>query len=269
MMKTRIEQRFADLAVSGKKGFIAYITAGDPTLEATEDFVLRLADAGVDIIELGIPFSDPLADGRVNQESATRALAAGATPGGVLEMVSRIRQRSDIPLMGYSYMNLIHARGVNRFMRDSAAAGLDGLLLLDLPVEESAPYLKIIKKNALDYIALVTPTTPDDRIRKIVKVASGFIYCVSREGVTGMQSRLSPKAIELVKRTKALSPLPVALGFGIGTPEHARKAAHAADAVVVGSAIVNRLHEASNTRKGRQSAADFVGTLVKAVKGVS
>ncbi|MCZ7591166.1 MAG: tryptophan synthase subunit alpha [Kiritimatiellae bacterium] len=268
-MKTRIEQRFADLAAKKQKGFIAYITAGDPTLAATEDFVLRLADAGVDVIELGIPFSDPLADGRVNQASATRALTAGTTPGGVLEMVARIRKRSEIPLMGYSYMNLIHARGVDRFMREAAEAGLDGLLMLDLPVEESAPYLKVLKKNALDYIALVTPTTPDERIKKIVQLASGFIYCVSREGVTGIQDKLSSKAISLVRRTKSLTPLPVALGFGIGTPAQAHKAAAAADAVVVGSAIVNRLYTEPHTGKGRQAAADFVGTLVKAVKGVS
>lgn len=268
-MKTRIEKRFAELAARGEKGFIAYITAGDPTLAATEDFVFRLEKAGVDVVELGIPFSDPLADGRVNQESATRALAGGVTPQAVFEMVARIRKKSDIPLVGYTYMNLIHARGAESFMRDAAAAGLDGLLLLDLPIEESAPYLKLLDRHGLNTITLVTPTTPDSRIKKIVRVSGGFVYCVSREGVTGIQSCLSPKAIDLVKRTKRLTPLPVALGFGIGTPQHAREAAKAADAVVVGSAIVNKLYASPHTPKGRQAAADFVHSLVNAVKGVS
>lgn len=268
-MKTRIDKCFEALASNTQKGFVAYITAGDPSLEATEDFVLRLAETGVDLVELGIPFSDPLADGRVNQESATRALAAGTTPNAVLDMVARIRTRCDIPLLGYTYMNPIHARGADRFMREASAAGFDGLLLLDLPVEESAPYLASLEKHNLNHIALVTPTTPNDRIAKIVQVASGFVYCVSREGVTGTQDRLSPAAIDLVRRTKSITLLPVALGFGIGTPEHARTAAQAADAVVVGSAIVNRLYQSPHTSEGRQSAADWVRTLLDAVKGVS
>lgn len=268
-MTTRIEQRFQELARRRQKGFIAYITAGDPSLKATEDFVLRLAEAGADIVELGIPFSDPLADGRVNQESAARALEAGATPSRVLETVARIRCRCEIPMMGYTYMNPVHARGAGRFMKEAAAAGLDGLLLLDLPVEEADPYRALLRKHQLNHIALVTPTTPDARIAKIVKSASGFVYCVSREGVTGTQNQLSPAAIDLVRRTKSMTSLPVALGFGIGTPDHARTAAAAADAVVVGSAIVNRLHEAPDTAAGRQAAADWVRTLIDAVKGVS
>lgn len=266
-MNTRIDQRFAALAGAGKKGFIAYITAGDPSLEASEDFVLRLADAGVDIVELGIPFSDPLADGRVNQESAARALAADATPGRVLELIARIRKRSEIPMMGYTYMNPIHARGANRFMREAAAAGLDGLLLLDLPVEEAGPYRTHLTRNRLNHIALVTPTTPDERIARIVKSATGFVYCVSREGVTGAQDRLSPASLALVRRTKTFTRLPVALGFGISTPDLARTAAQAADAVVVGSAIVARHYAAPHTPEGRQSVADWVRTMVHAVKG--
>lgn len=266
-MKTRIDKRFDELASAQQKGFIAYITAGDPSLEATADFVLRLAEAGVDLVELGIPFSDPLADGRVNQESAARALAAGVTPDAVFEMVARLRTRTQLPLMGYTYMNPVHARGADRFMKDAAAAGFDGLLLLDLPVEEAAPYQASLRAHGLNYIALVTPTTPDARISKIVQAASGFVYCVSREGVTGTQDRLSPAALGLVRRTKAMTSLPVALGFGIGNPDHARTAARAADAVVVGSAIVNRLHQAPDTPNGRQEVATWVRTLVDAVKG--
>lgn len=267
-MSTRIDQRFAALRAKGEKGFIAYITAGDPSADATVDFVLRLEEAGVDIVELGIPFSDPLADGRVNQESAARALAAGATPGKVMEMVAAIRTRSEIPLMGYTYANPVHARGADRFMREAAAAGFDGLLILDLPAEEAGPYLACMKKRGLNHIALVTPTTPDARIETIVKTATGFVYCVSREGVTGMQDRLSPAALDLVRRTKSKTSLPVALGFGISTPEHARTAAGAADAVVVGSAIVSRLFEAPHTNEGRKAVASWVGTLIRAVKEV-
>ncbi len=268
-MKTRIDRAFAGLKSAGQKGFIAYITAGDPSLKDTEDIVLRLAGAGVDVIELGIPFSDPLADGRVNQESAMRALAAGATPAKVLETVARIRKRTEVPLMGYTYMNPVHARGAGRFMREAAAAGFDGFLMLDLPVEEARPYLQSLERNRLNHIALVTPTTPPDRIARIVSSANGFVYCVSREGVTGAHRRLNPSALDLVRRTKSLTDLPVALGFGIGTPGHARAAARVADAVVVGSAIVNRLHGAPRTPRGRQSAADWVGGMVRAVKGVS
>ncbi len=268
-MTTRIEERFGALRAIKQKGFITYITAGDPSLEATEDFVLRLEDAGVDVVELGIPFSDPLADGRVNQESAARALAVGTTPSGILEMVARIRERSQIPLMGYTYMNMVNARGTERFIRDAAIAGLDGLLLLDLPAEDAGPYAKSLAKRSLNYIALVTPTTPDARISAIVKNASGFIYCVSREGVTGAQDALSPAALDLVRRTQARTKLPVALGFGIGTPEHAHTAASVADAVVVGSAIVRRHYEAPHTPAGRRAVAKWVGTLVEAVKGVS
>ncbi len=267
-MNTRIDRTFAALREQGKKGFIAYITAGDPSAEATVDFVLRLEEVGVDIVELGIPFSDPLADGRVNQESAARAIEAGATPSAVMEMVARIRKRSQIPLMGYTYANPVHARGANRFMKDAAEAGFDGLLLLDLPAEESGPYLEVMKRHRLNHIALVTPTTPDARIAKIVRTASGFVYCVSREGVTGMQDRLSPAALDLVRRTKSMTALPVALGFGISTPEHARTAAAAADAVVVGSAIVNCLFQSPHTPAGRKEAAEWVGTLVRAVKEV-
>ncbi len=268
-MMTRIEKRFGALKEKKQKGFIAYITAGDPSLGATEDFVLRLEDVGVDIVELGIPFSDPLADGRVNQESAARALAAGTTPTGILEMVARIRERSELPLMGYTYMNMVHARGTERFIRDAANAGLDGLLLLDLPAEEAGPYAKSLAQHKLNYIALVTPTTPDERIAMISKNASGFVYCVSREGVTGAQDKLSPAALKLVRRTQRRTQLPVALGFGIGTPEHARTAAEVADAVVVGSAIVRRHFESPHTPEGRQDAARWVSTLVKAVIGVS
>ena len=265
-MKTRIDRRFEALMANGEKGFVAFITAGDPGLKETEDIVLRLGEVGVDIVELGIPFSDPLADGRVNQEAASRALAAGTTVEGVFGMVARIRRQSDIPILCYTYMNPIYAHGPDRVLQHAAEAGVDGMLFLDLPVEEAGPYLASIRKYHLNNISLVTPTTPPARIARIVARASGFVYCVSREGVTGEQKSLGQAALDLVARTKELTALPVALGFGISTPDHARAAARVADAVVVGSAIVNRFHEAPSSPAGRHAAAAWVGRLVKAVK---
>ncbi len=265
-MNTRIDDCFARLRARGEKAFIAYLTAGDPSLDETEARVLALEAAGVDIVELGIPFSDPLADGRVNQESAQRALTAGTTLTGVLDLVARIRRRSQLPLLCYTYMNPVHAHGVEPVAKKAARAGLDGLLMLDLPAEEAGPYADALEHNGLNLIALVTPTTPDARIRKIVRRASGFVYAVSREGVTGVQQELGPSARDLLLRTKRLTSLPVALGFGIATPAHARAAAQDADGIVVGSAIVQRFHEEPASEKGRRAAARFAATLVTAAK---
>ncbi|MDZ8120219.1 tryptophan synthase subunit alpha [Pontiella agarivorans] len=268
MKKTRIDRRFADLRKQGKKGFVSYLSAGDPNLQDTVDIVLRLEDAGVDVVELGLPFSDPLADGRVNQEAATRALEAGATFEGVLECIANIRERSEIPMIFYAYMNPLLARGFEQSIEMAAQSGIDGFLLLDLPLEEAKPYKGALSKNALNGIQLVTPTTPDDRIGKIVKQATGFIYCVSREGVTGVQDSIAEGAGALVERIRTHTDLPVALGFGIGTPDQARDAAGLADAVVVGSAIVNAFHHNPHTAEGRADAAAFVKTMVDAVKEV-
>ena len=268
MKKTRVDRKFAELSKQGRKGFIAYLAAGDPCLADTVDIVLRLEDAGVDVVELGLPFSDPLADGRVNQEAATRALEAGATFDGVMECVAQIRRKSQIPMIFYAYMNPLISRGFGKSMTAAAEAGIDGFLLLDLPLEEAGPYRQSLKNNGLNAIQLVTPTTPDERIDRIVKRANGFIYCVSREGVTGVQERIAEGAQALVHRIKDRTDYPVALGFGIGTPEQARDAAQLADAVVVGSAIVNKFHHNPHTPEGRADAAAFVGEMVKAVKTI-
>ena len=268
MKMTRVDRRFAALARQGKKGFIAYLSAGDPSLADTVDIVLRLEDAGVDIVELGLPFSDPLADGRVNQEAATRALEAGATFAGVMNCVAEIRRRSDLPMIFYAYMNPLLSRGFEESVAAAAQAGIDGFLLLDLPFEEAGPYRKPLHDHGLNAIQLVTPTTPDERIEKIVRRSDGFIYCVSREGVTGVQSHIAEGAEALVRRIQDRTRLPVALGFGIGTPDQARDAARLADAVVVGSAIVNRFHNNPHTAEGRADAARFVGEMVRAVKSV-
>jgi tryptophan synthase alpha chain len=238
MKKTRVDQKFAALKKQGRKGFIAYIGAGDPSLDETVDIVLRLEDAGVDLVELGLPFSDPLADGRVNQDAASRALAAGATFNGVMDCVAKIRERSQIPMIFYAYLNTLHARGFEKAMNEAAAAGIDGFLILDMPREESGPYKKFISAANLNTISLITPTTPEERIRKIVKDANGFVYCVSREGVTGVRDSIAAGARGLVDKIKTYTQLPVALGFGIGTPQQAAEAASFADAVVVGSATI-------------------------------
>jgi len=268
MKKTRIDQKFSALKKEGKKGFIAYIGAGDPTLEDTVDIVLRLEKAGVDIVELGLPFSDPLADGRVNQDASIRALAAGSTFDGVMECVSKIRKKSNIPLMFYAYLNTLYAHGFEKAITTAADVGIDGFLILDMPREESGPYRGKIRRAHLNQIVLITPTTPEERTQKIVKNASGFVYCVSREGVTGVRDSIAQGASALVQQIKANTKLPVALGFGIGTPEAAAEAATYADAVVVGSAIVNRFHKNSHTPEGRAETATFVAEMVRAVKSV-
>jgi len=268
MKKTRVDQKFANLKKQGKKGFIAYIGAGDPSLEDTVDIVLRLEDAGVDLVELGLPFSDPLADGRVNQDAATRALAAGSTFDGVMNCVAEIRKRSEIPMIFYAYLNTLYARGVEPAIAASAGAGIDGFLILDLPREEAGPYRKILSGAHLNQIVLITPTTPEERMQQIVKDASGFVYCVSREGVTGVRDSIAEGARGLVQQIKQHTSLPVALGFGIGTPQQAADAASFSDAVVVGSAIVNQFHNNPHTPEGRASAAKFVAEMVRAVKGV-
>jgi tryptophan synthase alpha chain len=266
-MNTRIDQCFAELKQQGQKGFIAYLTAGDPDLAMTESHVLRLVEAGVDIIELGIPFSDPLADGRVNQESASRALEAGTTLPKVLECVERLRAQTHVPLLCYCYMNLLYAPGFERTIRRSAKAGIDGMLILDLPAEESADYSRQLQQVGLNNITLITPTSPSQRIRSIVQYASGFVYAVSRTGVTGMQLQMSSDAEELLTRARACTELPLALGFGISNPKQAAAAAQHADAVVVGSMIVQRLHEAGKSRKALKQVQDDVAAMVRAVKG--
>ncbi len=267
-MSTRIEQRFQALRKQGQKGFVAYITAGDPSLKATPDTVFRLEDAGADIVELGIPFSDPLADGRVNQAAAERALESGTTLEGILSCVARIREKSGIPIMFFSYLNPMEAYGMERLAKKAARAGVDGFLILDLPVEEGKQHRAVLSKHGLNHIGLATPTSSEARLKRIVRNCNGFVYGVSRTGVTGMQKQLEHDASVLMKLTRTYTNIPVALGFGISTPDQARQAARLADAVVVGSAIVDRFHREAHTARGRARAAAWVKKLIDAVKEV-
>jgi len=240
---TRIGDRFASLVREGRKAFIAFVTAGDPSLERTIEVALGLEDAGVDILELGVPFSDPLADGPVIQRASDRALRQGTRLASVLDSVRRIRARSELPLLLFSYVNPLLRYGLDRLATEAAAAGVDGVLVTDLPPEEGGEWIACARRAGLDTVFLAAPTSPETRLKRVADCARGFVYAVSRTGVTGERDTLSGDAAGLVGRIKALTGTPVALGFGLSTPEQVRAAAAVADGVVVGSAIVRFLEE--------------------------
>ena len=260
----RIEQTFAGLRAAGRKAMVAYICAGDPDFEATRALALGLEKAGVDILELGVPFSDPLADGIVNQLASQRALEAGATPRGVLECARKIRRDSQIPIVLYTYINPLLALGFEAFHREAEEAGVDGLLILDLPPDEDAPEFASI--GNIRHIRLIAPTTPDGRIAQITAKADGFIYYVSREGVTGEQASVSQSIAGRVEAIRRTTRLPVVVGFGVSNPDQAREVAALADGVVVGSAIVKRIAEFSGRPEMPELVAEFVRPMAAAVK---
>ena len=262
----RIVERFDRLKRDGRKGFIAYIGAGDPDLKTTGQIALAFDKLGVDVLEIGVPFSDPLADGLVNQLASQRGLESGTTPVKVLETVAKVRQASQLPIVLYIYFNLVHRHGLERFVKDAAAAGVDGLLVLDLPPEEAAAYEASMEKAGLCNIYLVAPTTPDARMELICKRGRGFIYYVSREGVTGMQTKVADTLGQMVARIRTHTDLPVAVGFGISTPEQARLVAQHADAVVVGSAIVNQIAECGGTGDLIPRISGFVAKLLEGMR---
>ncbi len=257
----RVDAAFARLRKDGRKAFVAYITAGDPSLRATEKLAFEMERAGVDVLELGVPFSDPLADGVVNQLAAERALRAGTTLRGLLRSVRALRRRGlRLPLVFFTYFNPIHRYGPARFVREAAAAGVDGALVLDLPVEESAEWRTLMERAGLRAISLIAPTTPPARVRRIARAARGFIYYVSREGVTGERKRLAPGLARRVAQIRrAAGRTPIVIGFGISTPAQVRAASALADGCVVGSAIVRRIAEIGN----RSSLPSAVGRLTR------
>ena len=260
----RIDKKFAELRRQKRKGFIAYVCAGDPNLNATAELALAFERAGVDIVEFGIPFSDPLADGIVNQCASQRALAKGATVDKVLKTVRKIREMGcEVPIVLYSYYNPIFHYGPAKFIKDARQAGADGLLNLELPPEEADSYERDMKKNGLHSIFLVAPTSPEERIRKIAKKAGGFIYYVSREGVTGERSSMENSMPAMVKKIRKHSRLPVVVGFGISKPEHVVEVAKVADAVVVGSFIVKKIAEIGNKPNLIADITRHVRKLVK------
>jgi tryptophan synthase alpha chain len=263
-MPNRIDQKFADLKAQGRKGFIAYIAAGDPSLAATKSLAIAFEKIGVDVLELGVPFSDPLADGIVNQLASQRALEGGATVHRVLDTVREIRRESQIPIVLYTYVNPIYKYGLAQFFTDAKTAGVDGLLILDLPPEEDCA--EFADASGLKHIRLIAPTTPPARIREITAKADGFIYYVSREGVTGEQASVAESLAERVAEIRKTTALPIAVGFGVSNPDHVREIALSADAVVVGSAIVKRIAEHGQSPDLVERVSAFVQPLVDALR---
>jgi tryptophan synthase alpha chain len=220
---------------------IAYLTAGDPTAEATPDLVGALERGGADLIELGVPFSDPIADGPVIQQAGDRALRAGMTLRKVLDAAREIRRRSEIPLLLFTYLNPVLRYGVERLANDAKEAGIDGCLLTDVSVEEAAEYVKVMRAAGLDTVFLAAPTSTEERLRLVAEYSSGFVYLVSRTGITGERQDIAESALPLIERMRRQTDLPLAMGFGISKPEHVAALAGQVEAVVVGSAIVRQI----------------------------
>lgn len=267
---TRIAKRFAKLRESGELGIVAYITAGDPSLDATLKFVLALAEAGADVIELGVPFSDPLADGPTIQRASERALRSGTTLAGIIDVVRRIRDNSQVPLVLFSYYNPILQMGLETFAHAAGEAGADGVLATDLTPEESVDYRRILAAHHLDTIFLGAPTSTDERLAKIAAVSSGFLYLISRTGVTGAKDALPDDLPALIRRARAVTQLPIAVGFGISLPGHVSVLGGLADAAVVGSALVSEIENAKSADAASAALAARIRSLKQAAtRGLS
>ncbi len=270
---TRISRRFTELQARGEMGIIPYITAGDPSLDASLTFVVALAEAGADVIELGVPFSDPLADGPTIQRASERALKSGVTLARVLELVRKIRQlkssAEEIPIVLFSYYNPILQMGLEQFAAAASDAGADGVLATDLTPEESEGYRKVLHAHSLDAIFLGAPTSSDSRLRQIAEVSSGFLYLISRTGVTGAKDSLPDDLPSLLRRARATTNLPIAVGFGISMPGHVSVLGGLADAAVVGSSLVAEIEKATgndDSQSGIERAASTLGERVRSLK---
>ena len=253
----RIEKAF-----DGKKAFIAFITGGDPDVETTEELIIAMAQSGVDIIEIGIPFSDPVAEGIVIQEADERALANGCTVDKLFDMIKRVREKVDIPLLFMSYVNPIFVYGKERFMENCKTCGIDGVIVPDLPYEEKDELETVCEKHGITQISMIAPTS-GERIETIAKNSEGFIYCVSSLGVTGVRGEISTSIADLIKRLKKTSSTPCAIGFGISTPEQAKEMAAISDGVIVGSAIVKIIAEYK--RDCVEHVKQYVESMIKGI----
>ncbi|HXN35416.1 MAG TPA: tryptophan synthase subunit alpha [Opitutaceae bacterium] len=251
---SRIKEAFARARAQNRAAFIAYLCAGDPDFETSLCACRAVVESGADILELGVPFSDPLADGLTNQLAAQRALEAGMTSARVFELVRRIRESSEVPIVFYTYYNLVFSNGVDAYVRAARAAGVDGMLTLDLPPEEAQEVAAASRAHGLDTVCIVAPTTPDSRLPMIAAAATGFIYYVSREGVTGVREKLAGGIPEALARIRLHTKLPVAVGFGISTRAQVAQVAAHADGVVVGSALVNIVREGLGSPAGIAAA---------------
>jgi tryptophan synthase alpha chain len=259
---SRIRETFAELKRSGRGGFIPFITAGHPDLATTELLLIELAGAGADIIELGVPFSDPVADGEVIQRASERALRNGVTLGDALTCVAHAKQHIDVPIVLFSYFNPLLKFGEDRLANDAKQAGVDAVLVTDLIPEEAEPWTETLIRHGLDPVFLVAPTTSDERLARIAQRARGFIYAVSRAGVTGARDEITRDAETLVKRVRSVSDLPVAVGFGISTAEQVREVWRFADAAVVGSAIVSQIEKLANSPDLVNRIGEFARSLL-------
>lgn len=266
-MSDRIAHTFQSLREKNQKAFVAYIAAGDPNFESSLEIMKSLADTGADIIELGLPFSDPLADGIVNQMAAERALKSGMTTARVLNLVREFRKSHETPIVLFTYLNPIFTYGFDSFHHDATAAGADGILLLDLPPDEAALNKDLTGGSGLSTIRLIAPTSPPERMATLAKSAQGFIYALSRTGVTGAHGGPSANIASMVANIKQHTNVPVCVGFGISTPDQAAMVAAAADGVIVGSAIVKQVE--LNAQDPVRAVMDFTKPLIDAVKSVS
>ena len=246
-------------AFDNKKAFIGFITAGDPSLDKTEEFILEMEKAGAALVEIGIPFSDPIAEGPVIQEANLRALSAGCTTDKIFDMVAKLRKKTQIPLAFMAYANSLYKYGYDRFCKRCAEVGIDGLIIPDMPFEEKGELQEFTEKYDLKLISLIAPTS-QERIQMIAKEAEGFVYCVSSLGVTGMRSQITTDVGAMVELVKKSSDIPAAIGFGISGPEQAKKMAAVSDGVIVGSAIVKLVE------KYGKDAVPYVAEFVKSVK---
>jgi tryptophan synthase alpha chain len=263
---SRLGDAFRDAKREKRAVFIPYVTAGDPSLERSVEIVRALARAGAGVIELGVPFSDPIADGPTNQRAAERSLRAGTTLSGVLATVEVIRQDLEIPIVLFTYANPVLRYGIEAFAEDAATAGVDGVLFTDVPAEEMAPFEEQISARDIDLIMLVTPTSTGQRMKAAARFGGGFLYLVSRTGVTGVRQELDTGLADNIRMARKVSRLPVAVGFGISTPEQVAKVAEKADGVVVGSAIVSRIGAMGDCDEMIDEIESFASELAGACK---
>lgn len=269
-LKTRISRKFEDLARRSELALVAYVTAGDPSMEGTKEIVLRAAEAGADVIELGIPFSDPVADGPTIQRASERALRSGATLDRIIGLVALLRSKTEVPIVLFGYFNPILQMGIDAFARKASASGADGALVTDLSPEESDEYCRAMHASGLDTVFLAAPTSTDERLKRISSCSTGFLYAVSRTGVTGAKDSLPEELPAMVRRIRKFTPLPIAVGFGISVATQVTVLGGIADAVVVGSSLVSEIEAASSVDDAAHRVAARVRMLKEAARhGVS
>ena len=262
----RIERKFRDLKERKEKALVAYLTAGDPNLEKTKEIILGLDAAGVDILEIGVPFSDPTADGPIIQAASRRALENGSTLSNILDMTKSVRKFSDIPIVLFGYYNPILIYGNERFAKRATASGVDGILVVDLPPEESSELRKYTDRSEIDFISLIAPTSADDRIRKISQNARGFLYYISITGITGTAKPQVSDIKREMKRIRSITTLPVVVGFGISTRKQAGEIAPYADGIVIGSAFVRLIDENSDKNNMVNIISDYAKSIKEAIR---